>query len=119
MTWIRLRTADSGLRAPVVVRNDVFGASEGMLALNVLVGRYAERPRLPLIIAPTYFHEIVRAGVGSGVWHYYDRLGNIAYDSTEPITDIQLDADHFLALPAEVERQGIQVWSPEPEHRPR
>ena len=109
----KLKTADSGLRAPAVVRNDVFGANEGMLALDTLVGRYAERPRLPLIIAPTYFQEIVRAGVNSRVWLYYDVGGNMAYDSLDSVTDIQLDAGHMLVLPEEAERRGIPLWSPE------
>ena len=68
----KVKTSDSGLRAPVRVRQEVFGNAEGALALSILVERYSERPRLPLIISPTYFQEIVSAGVKNGTWLYFD-----------------------------------------------
>ena len=80
--------------------------------------RYAERPRLPLIIAPTYFQEMVRAGVTNKTWLYYDTAENMAYDTLEPITDIVLDGEHMLLLPDEVAKRGVPVWSPEPPPRP-
>ena len=114
----KVKTAESGLRAPVVVRNEVFGSGEGAVALSTLMARYAERPRLPLIIAPPYFQEIVTAGVNNGTWLYYDSALQTAYDTLEPVGDIVFDADHLLMLPEEVERRGIPVWSPEPKPEP-
>ena len=115
----KVKTAESGLRAPALVRNEVFGSSEGAVALSTLMDRYSERPRLPLIIAPPYFQEIVRAGVTSGIWLYYDSTQQTAYDNLEPVGDIVFDAEHMLMLPEEVERRGISVWSPEPEPKPK
>ena len=108
----KVKTAESGLRSPVMVRQESFGAGEGALALDSLVERYAERPRLPLIIAPTYFQEVARAGVANKTWLYYDAANNIAYDTLEPVTDIVLDAEHMLMLPDEASKRGVQVWRP-------
>ena len=110
----KVKTSDSPLRSPVVVRQEVFGTGEGALGLDTLVERYAERPRLPLIIAPTYFQEVVSAAVKGKVWLYYDAPKNIAYDTLEPVGDIVFDADHMVMLPEEVTKRGITVWSPEP-----
>ena len=108
----KVKTAESGLRSPVMVRQEAFGAGEGALALDSLVERYAERPRLPLIIAPTYFQEVARAGVANKTWLYYDAANNIAYDTLEPVTDIVLDGEHMLMLPDEAVKRGVQVWRP-------
>ena len=110
----KVKTSDSGLRAPVLVRQEVFGSAEGSLALSTLAERYSERPRLPLIISPTYFQEIVSAGVNNGTWLYYDVNQDTAYDTLDPVGDIVFDAHHALMLPNEVARRGISVWSPEP-----
>jgi len=109
----KVKTSDSALRSPVVVKQEVFGVGEGALALDALVERYAERPRLPHIIAPTYFQEIVSTGVKSKVWLYYDALGKVAYDAMEQVGDIVFDAEHMLMLPEEAAKRGISVWSPE------
>ena len=101
-----------------MVMQETFGSGEGALALDTLVERYAERPRLPLIIAPTYFQEMVRAGVANKTWLYYDTAENMAYGTLEPITDIVLDGEHMLLLPDEVAKRGVPVWSPEPPPRP-
>ena len=114
----KVKTAEVGLRSPVMVRQETFGASEGALALDTLVERYAERPRLPLIIAPTYFQEMVRAGVTNKTWLYYDAAENMAYDTLDPVTDIVLDGEHMLMLPDEIAKRGVPVWSPEPPPRP-
>ena len=114
----KVKTSDSGLRAPAVVRQDVFGSAEGSLPLSTLVERYSERPRLPLIISPTYFQEIVSVGVNNGTWLYYDVDQDMAYDTLDPVGDIVLDANHALMLPNEVARRGISVWSPEPKPEP-
>ena len=114
----KVKISDSGLRAPVRVKQEVFGTAEGALALSALVERYSERPRLPLIISPTYFQEIVSAGVKSKTWLYFDAGQNTAYDTLEPVGDIVFDADHMLMLPDEVVRRGISVWSPEPKPEP-
>ena len=110
----KVKTSDSPLRSPVVVKQEIFGVGEGTLGLDTLVDRYAERPRLPLIIAPTYFQEIVSAGVKSGVWLYYGASGDMAYDTLEPVGDIVFDGDHALMLPEEVTKRDIAVWSPKP-----
>ena len=110
----KVKTSDSALRSPVVVKQEIFGVGEGALGLDTLLERYAERPRLPLIIAPTYFQEIVSAGVKSKVWLYYDTPSDKAYDTLEPVGDIVFDADHLLMLPGEVVKRDISVWSPEP-----
>ena len=113
----KVKTASSGLRSPVRVKQETFGAGEGALALDTLVERYAERPRLPLIIAPTYFQEIVRAGVANKTWLYYDTSRNIAYDTLEPVADIVLDGEHMLLLPDEALSRAITVWKPEPQEK--
>ena len=110
----QIKTAESALRSPAVVKNEVFGPNEGGVALSTLMERYAERPRLPLIIAPTYFKEVVRTGVINKTWLYYDCAANLAYDNLAPVTDIVLDADHMVMLPEEVARRGISVWRPAP-----
>ena len=110
----QVKTAESALRSPAVVRNEAFGPNEGGLALDSLMERYAERPRLPLIIAPTYFKEIVKTGVINKTWLYYDDVANLAYDNLDPVTDIVLDADHMVMLPEEVARRGISIWKPAP-----
>ena len=110
----QIKTAESALRSPAVVKNEVFGPNEGGLALSTLMERYAERPRLPLIIAPTYFKEVVRTGVINKTWLYYDCAANLAYDNLAPVTDIVLDADHMVMLPEEVASRGISIWSPAP-----
>ena len=97
----------------------MFGSAEGALALSTLVERYSERPRLPLIISPTYFQEIVSAGVKNGTWLYYDASQDTVYDTLDPVGDIVFDADHMLMLSDEVTRRGISVWSPEPKPEPR
>jgi hypothetical protein len=102
----------------VRVRQEAFGNAEGALALSTLVERYSERPRLPLIISPTYFQEIVRAGVKNGTWLYFDAGQGTAYDTLEPVGDIVFDADHMLMLPDEVAGRGIPLWSPEPKPEP-
>ena len=114
----KVKASDSALRSPVVVKREAFGAAEGALALNALVERYSERPRLPLIISPTYFQDIVRAGVRNGAWLYYDAGEDIAYDTLGPVGDIVFDAEHTLMLPEEVAKRGVSVWSPEPKPRP-
>ena len=114
----KVKTSDSALRSPAVVKREVFGAAEGTLALTILAGRYSERPRLPLIISPTYFQEIVRAGVRNGTWLYYDTGEDTAYDTLEPIGDIVFDAEHMVMLPDEVAKRDISVWSPDPEPSP-
>ena len=88
--------------------------TKGGLALSTLMERYAERPRLPLIIAPTYFKEVVRTGVANKIWLYYDSAINLAYDNLAPVADIVLDADHMVMLPEEVTQRGIPIWSPDP-----
>ena len=110
----QIKTAESALRSPAVVKNEAFGPNEGGLALGSLMERYAERPRLPLIIAPTYFKEIVKTGVINKTWLYYDSVINLAYDNLYPVTDIVLDADHMVMLPEEVARRGISIWMPTP-----
>ena len=110
----QIKTAESALRSPAVVKNEVFGPNEGGVALSTLMERYAERPRLPLIIAPTYFKEVVRTGVINKTWLYYDCAANLAYDNLAPVTDIVLDADHMVMLPEEVASRGISVWRPAP-----
>ena len=110
----KVKTSDSGLRAPVRVKQEVFGSSDGSLALSTLLERYSERPRLPLIISPTYFQEIVSAGVKNGTWLYYDVGQGTAYDTLDPVGDIMFDSAHMLMLPDEVARGGLSVWSPEP-----
>ena len=40
----KVKTAESGLRAPVVVRNEVFGASEGAVALSTLMEAILRAP---------------------------------------------------------------------------
>ena len=115
----KVKVSDSGLRSAVVVRQEVFGAAEGALPLSTLMDRYYERPRLPLIVSPTYFQEIVSAGVENGTWLYYDAGQDLAYDTLAPVGDIVFDADHTLMLPEEVARRGVTVWNPEPEPKPR
>lgn len=114
----KVKTSDSPLRSPAVVRQEIFGTGEGALGLDTLVSRYAERPRLPLIIAPTYFQEVVSAGVKRKVWLYYDAPTNVAFDALEPVGDIVFDAEHMVMLPEEVVKRGIAVWRPEPAHTP-
>ena len=110
----QIKTAESALRAPSIVKNEAFGPNEGGLALDTLMERYAERPRLPLIVAPTYFKEVVKTGVINKTWLYYDGAANLAYDNMAPVTDIVLDADHMVMLPDEVAKQGISIWKPAP-----
>ena len=114
----KVKTAEVGLRSPVIVRQETFGVGEGALALETLMERYAERPRLPLLIAPTYFQEIVRAGVANKTWLYYDTAKNMAYDAVEPISDIVLDGEHMLILLDEAMKRGVPVWSPKPPESP-
>ena len=111
----QVKTASAGLRSPVMVKQEAFGAGEGALALDTLMERYAERPRLPLVIAPTYFQEIVRAGVANKTWLYYDAVKDIAYDTLEQVPDIVLDGQHFLMLPDEAARRRVRVWAPTPQ----
>ena len=110
----QIKTAESALRAPSIVKNEAFGPNEGGLALDTLMERYAERPRLPLIVAPTYFKEVVKTGVINKTWLYYDGAANLAYDNMAPVIDIVLDADHMVMLPDEVAKQGISIWKPAP-----
>ncbi len=108
----KVKTASAGLRSPVMVKQETFGAGEGVMALDMLMERYAERPRLPLIIAPTYFQEIVRAGVVNKTWLYYDAVKDIAFDTLESVTDIVLDSQHMLMLGDEAVKRGVRVWAP-------
>ena len=110
----KIKTAESALRAPGRVKDEAFGPNEGGVTLSTLMERYAERPRLPLIIAPTYFKEVVRTGVTNKIWLYYDGAANLAYDNLAPVADIVLDADHMIMLPEEVTQRGIPIWKPAP-----
>ena len=110
----QIKTAESALRSPTVVKNEAFGPNEGGLTLSTLMERYAERPRLPLIIAPTYFKEVVRTGVTNKTWLYYDSAADLAYDNLAPVADIVMDAEHMVMLPEEVARRGISIWNPAP-----
>ena len=110
----QVKTADSKVRSPALVKSETFGPNDGALDLSTLTDRYAQMPRLPLIIAPTYFADIVRAGVTNKTWLYVDAASNLAYDTLEPIADILLDAAHLVMLPEEAKNRGIPVWSPTP-----
>ena len=72
-----------------------------------------------MIISPTYFQEIVSAGVmNKHLALLRCRSEDTAYDTVDPIGDIVFDANHMLMLPEEVVRRGISVWSPEPKPEP-
>lgn len=114
----KIKTADDGLLSPVVVRQQVFGVNEGSLPTSALMERYAERPRLPLILTPTYMREVVTMGVRNKTWLYYDSDSRLAYDSTEAMPEVVLEGDHSLILPHEAESTGVRVWKPEPPEPP-
>jgi hypothetical protein len=106
----KVKSAEDAPMAPALVRRDAFGKDEGMVTLQSLFERFAERVRLPLLLEPTYLKEVVRLGIRNKVWLYCDLAANLAYDSDQDLPDIVIDAQHALALPSEVEAKGIPIY---------
>jgi hypothetical protein len=100
------------------VRNWLFGREEAAVSLQAMFERFAERIRLPLLLEPTYLKEVVRLGIRTKEWLYYDQRANLAYGSDEHVADIVIDDEHWLMLPAEVQRRGIPLLTREPPPQP-
>ena len=113
----KVKTAGDDPMAPALVRRDAFDRGEGSVALRTLFERYAERPRLPLLLEPTYLKEIVRLGVRNKVWLYYDKAQNLAYDDPQYVVDIVIDGDHEVMLPEEARKRGVPIYRPEPSRK--
>lgn len=106
----KVKGADDGPMAPALVRRDAFGKDEGMVTLQSLFERFAERVRLPLLLEPTYLKEVVRLGIRQKVWFYYDLDEKLAYDDDQNLPDIAMDHQHALVLPQEVQARGIRIY---------
>jgi hypothetical protein len=115
----KVKSAEDAPMAPALVRRDAFSKDEGMVTLQSLFERFAERVRLPLLLEPTYLKEVVRLGIRNRVWLYCDLAANLAYDSDQDLPDIVIDARHAVALPSEVEARGIPIYRREPPPRER
>ncbi len=111
----KVKSADDEPLAPALVRKWIFGEEEGAVPLQAVFERFAERVRLPLLLEPTYLKEVVRLGLRAREWLYYDQRAHLAYDADEHISDIVIDGEHWLMLPAEAKRRGVPIFKKETE----
>ena len=95
----------------------VFGQGEGSVPLQTVFERFAERPRLPILLEPTYLKTVVQHGIGSQ-WLYLEREANLAYESTTDMPDIVIDDKHEIATPEYIRDQGITIYSRTPQPPP-
>lgn len=110
----KVKSADDAPMAPALVRRHAFGRDEGMVTLQALFERFAERVRLPLLLEPTYLKDVVRLGIRQKEWLYCELDRNLAYDDDRELPDIVMDHQHALILTAEeAKARGIRIDRPE------
>jgi hypothetical protein len=109
-----VKSADDAPLPPALVKRDAFGKEESAVSLRSLFDRFGERVRLPLLLEPTYLKEIVRLGIRSKEWVYYDEAANLAYDTDQDLADIVVDHQHMVMVPSEVKTRGIPLYRKEP-----
>ncbi|RLC95457.1 MAG: hypothetical protein DRI40_05795 [Chloroflexi bacterium] len=109
----KVKCADDAPLSPALVKRDAFDREESAVPLRTLFERFGERVRLPLLLEPTYFKEIVHLGIRKGDWLYYDEPHNLAYDTDQCLPDIAVDHDHMVMLPGEARMRGVPIYQKE------
>ncbi|MCX2727443.1 DUF499 domain-containing protein [Thermomicrobium sp. 4228-Ro] len=110
----KVRTSDDQPLAPAYVRARAWSGQQGKVSTEEIRRTFAQRVNLPILLDPNVLKRIIRDGIVSGEWIYYDAATRKGYDKDSPLPTVELSEETYLYTPEEAARVGIEVERPRP-----
>jgi hypothetical protein len=100
----KVRTADFGA---MYFEEKAWPKSAGRVSTEHLMSVFWHDHSLPVVLNPMLIQTVIRKGVESGRWIYYDAASKTVATAKDPPPSIRIDEDTFLYTPSQAQEEGL------------
>ena len=100
----KIRTSDFGTE---YVLSKTWPAGERRVSTEAVMSTFWRDHSLPVVLNPTLLQTVIRRGVESGRWIYYDATSKTVTSSKDPPPNVSISDDTFLYTPEQAQAEGL------------